>query len=161
MRPLQVVSPIHKAQRQLHFALTEKCLAVGIPGNEGHVLSFLVPYGPCKVGDLVRVFGYRPSTMSGVLDRLEDAGLLRRKTDPSDRRSFLVEATRRGARLGDEARRIVHDFEEEILDRVSDDDLDGFHAVLEALAQVAGVAIHPREVQKQTSKAKPQRGTKK
>jgi len=146
-RPLTVVSPIHKAQRQLSLCLSERSVALGLPGQEGHVLSFVAHYGPCSVGELGRVFGYPPSTLTGVLDRLERTALLSRRIHPSDRRSFLVEATAEGRRLGVEARRMVEDFEAEVLARVDDGDLQGFRAVLAAVAEVAAVAVHPREAE--------------
>lgn len=152
MRPLTIISPIHKAQRQLHLSLSEKCLAVGVPGNEGHVLAFVAFFGPCKVGDLAHVFGYQRSTLTGILDRLERAGLITRRTDPDDRRSFLVEVTKEGNRLGRAARRVVEDFEQEILDKVSERDVKGFRTVLEALAEVAGVPVHPREIHQRGKK---------
>lgn len=51
---------------------------------------------PYEVG---RAFGLRSSTMTGVADRLERAGLIRRAPHPSDRRLLLLQATSEGHTL--------------------------------------------------------------
>ncbi len=40
------------------------------------------------------------STMTGVIDRMEAAGLVERRPDPHDRRHLLVAATAEGSRRG-------------------------------------------------------------
>lgn len=47
--------------------------------------------------DLARRSGVSGPTMSGVLDRLAAAGLVRREADPADRRASAVTLTERGA----------------------------------------------------------------
>ena len=76
--------------------------------------------------------------VSGLLDRLERAGWIERSIDPLDRRGFLIEATPGGTRVGERARRVVEEFEETILARVRQKDLEGFQRVMDALAEVTG-----------------------
>jgi DNA-binding MarR family transcriptional regulator len=51
------------------------------------------------VGDLAERLGLPDSTMTGLLERAQDAGLLERRTAPHDARVVHVRATRRGRRL--------------------------------------------------------------
>ncbi len=139
--PLKIVSPLHKAMRQMSLHLGEAVRAQGIQGTEGHLLSYVAVYGPSRVGELRRVFGHKPSTLTSLLDRLERAGWIERAIDPEDRRGFLISATHQGARVGKRARRVVEDFEAEILARVSQRDLAGFHQVMETLAQLTQVEL--------------------
>lgn len=69
----------------------------GVEPNEGHLLTYTTLYGPCPVSQLSRVFGHKPSTLTGILDRLEGAGLLVREPNEADRRSFLIRVTPEGA----------------------------------------------------------------
>ena len=140
-KPLQVVSPLHKALRQISEHLTAKMKETGAPGSEAHLLSFVEVYGPCRVGELRRVFGYQPSTLTSLLDRLESEGLVTRRIDHEDRRSFLIEATAEGRRIGRRARRVVEEFESEILEGISAGDLEGFRAVMKAVAEVTQVKL--------------------
>jgi DNA-binding MarR family transcriptional regulator len=48
------------------------------------------------VRELVGATGQRPSTLTGVLDRLERRGLVERAANPSDRRSILIRLTPAG-----------------------------------------------------------------
>jgi DNA-binding MarR family transcriptional regulator len=47
----------------------------------------------CSATELARMVGIPTSTVTGILDRLEQRGLLERKQDPNDRRSIQVRAT--------------------------------------------------------------------
>lgn len=139
--PLKVVSPLHKAMRQMSLHLGAVVRAQGIQGTEGHLLSYVAVYGPASVGELRRVFGHKPSTLTSLLDRLENAGWIERAINPNDRRGFLISTTRDGARVGKRARRVVEKFEAEILAQVSQRDLAGFHKVLETLADLTQVEL--------------------
>src|SRR3990172_3606264 len=55
--------------------------------------------GTLRVGPLSHELGLSPNATTSVLDRLEDAGLVERHPDRSDRRAVLVGLTRAGDRL--------------------------------------------------------------
>ena len=52
-----------------------------------------------KVIDLGRKAGLEPSTMTGLLDRMERDALLYREADPSDRRAQLIYLTETGRKV--------------------------------------------------------------
>lgn len=141
MKPLKIVSPLHKATRQMSVYLGEAVQAQGMEGADGHLLSYVAAYGPSRIAELRKVFGHKPSTLTSLLDRLEGNGWIVRTIDPDDRRSFRIEATPEGVRVGREARKVVEAFEKKILDRVKAKDLEGFEAVLAALGEVTQVQL--------------------
>jgi DNA-binding MarR family transcriptional regulator len=47
----------------------------------------------CRVKELVAEIGLPPSTLTGILDRLTEAGWLAREADPDDRRAVVVRRT--------------------------------------------------------------------
>lgn len=114
---------------------------IDAPGWESHLLSYVEIYGPCRVSELRRVFGYQPSTLTSVLDRLEAEGLLSREPNPEDRRSILIDVTALGRRTGRRARAEVEKFEDEILRHVGEEDLTGFRQVMAAIAEVTQVDL--------------------
>ena len=126
--PLLVVA----LQRATHAAgvRLEALLAdTGISQGEAHVLALLADGAEHTVGELQRGLGHRPSTLSGLFDRLEHRGLIRRALNEADRRSFLISLTRSGrtaTRAVVEALRVI---EREALAGVTPRDRAGFVAV--------------------------------
>lgn len=59
-------------------------------------LSVLVFGGPCTLGRLAAAEQVKPPTMTRLVDKLERDGLATRVTDPADRRSVRIAATRLG-----------------------------------------------------------------
>ena len=70
----------------------------GLSGEQAHILLVLWLDGPKKVGELQRFLTLGSGTLTGALDRMEAAGLVRRVPDPDDRRAWRVEAVRIEAR---------------------------------------------------------------
>jgi MarR family transcriptional regulator, organic hydroperoxide resistance regulator len=105
---------------------------------EMHVLWHLRKSGR-PVAELQQAFGIHPSTLTGVLDRLEKRGLARRQLNPQDRRSFLVVLTPAGRRSAEAVRRVIDGFEGQVRRTVSAAQLEGFFAVVDAIDQVIDV----------------------
>jgi DNA-binding MarR family transcriptional regulator len=66
--------------------------------EEFAVTSVLRLSGPTRAGALAALTGLRPTSMSNYLRRFEERGLVRRRTDASDRRASLVSLTAKGKR---------------------------------------------------------------
>ncbi|MFQ5524829.1 MAG: MarR family winged helix-turn-helix transcriptional regulator [Thermoanaerobaculia bacterium] len=141
MKPLQIVSPMHKAMRQMSLHLGDKVRAQGLEGKDGHLLAFVAAYGPSKIAELRKVFGHKPSTLTSLLDRLERRGWIERSIDPEDRRGFLIATTTEGTRVGRQARKVVEKFDENVIARVKPRDLTGFRRVLDALGEETQIQI--------------------
>jgi DNA-binding MarR family transcriptional regulator len=54
--------------------------------------DLIIRDGPLTAGDLARVTGLTPGAVTGLIDRLERAGAVRRVGDSADRRKTLVRA---------------------------------------------------------------------
>lgn len=143
--PLQVISPLHKASRQVALHLGASLEGFEIAPGEGHILSYVASYEPCPVGEMVRIFGHKRSTLTSILDRLCERGLLVREVNPADRRSFLVSTTPRGADLAEAVRRPVIDLDGEIRDRVAERDYEGFRRVMQAIEEATGIDVRKEE----------------
>jgi DNA-binding MarR family transcriptional regulator len=83
------------------------------------------------------------STMTSMLDRLETLGLIERRLNPDDRRSFVVSLTAQGKTTADEVQKFVEQTERDITKRISKRDIEGFDAVMQAIAEVTGVVVRP------------------
>ena len=74
---------------------------VGISGSDLECLDFLNLEGRVTAGRLAEVTGLTTGAITGVVDRLEKAGLVRRERDPDDRRKvFIATVPENVARVG-------------------------------------------------------------
>ena len=140
---LDYLSPIHRAIRQITLHLEPRVARFGVRSGEAHLLSYLGAYGPCPVGELARVFGWKKSTLTGALDRLEGRGILERSLNPDDRRSLLVELSASGRELSRRVHEPVEELERLISRHVDDDDLAGFRKVMAAIDAATAVEVRP------------------
>src|SRR6516162_6616430 len=63
---------------------------IGINVTDLNCLNILALQGHMTAGDLARVTGLTTASITGVIDRLEEAGFVRRERDPHDRRRVIV-----------------------------------------------------------------------
>ena len=143
MEPLVVLSPIHRALRQVDLCLERPVRNLGVSNTEGHLLTYLANYAPCPISELHRVFGLKRSTLTSLLDRLESRDLVRRTLHPEDRRSLMVILRPEGGRLARKINAVLKGFEARVLAEVKPGHLAGFRRVLEAVEKVAAVEVRP------------------
>jgi len=142
---LQFLSPIHKASRQITIYLERATAELGVSPVEGHLLSYLKTYSPCPVSEIERVFGHKPSTLTSILDRLAEHNLVTRQINASDRRSFTIELTSEGRKLAGKLQKTLEAFEQRLQDCITEKEIAGFRAVMEAIAEVTDVNLKEKE----------------
>jgi len=71
----------------------------GVTGPQRLVLRIVGSFPGLSAGELAHTLHVHPSTLTGILQRLEGRGLLRRLVDPQDGRRVQLEITARGKRL--------------------------------------------------------------
>lgn len=76
---------------------------LGLTFARYQVLGMLRWTGPLTLGSLGHRLWITPATVTSAVGRLELAGLISRKSHPSDARATLVEITAKGQRLFDRA----------------------------------------------------------
>ncbi|MGW2426215.1 MarR family winged helix-turn-helix transcriptional regulator [Streptomyces sp. NPDC001709] len=86
--------------------------------------------GACQLGAAV---GTRPTTLTGVLDRLERRGHITRGTRAGDRRSVLIQLTESGRATAALIRQALADLESRALAGLPAEAIADFYAVLDAL----------------------------
>mgnify|MGYP000432112697 CR=1 FL=1 len=134
---LTLVPRLHRATHQVG-AFIARQQSGALSQAEAHVLSHLAAArGTSTLLELHRSFGTRRSTLTSVLDRLEARGLLRRDTNPDDRRSVLLRLTPAGRAPADAMHAALATLERRTLAAIKQRDLAGFLAVLSALEGAA------------------------
>lgn len=72
---------------------------IGLTGPQRLVIRIVSQYPGILAGELAGVLHLHPSTLTGILERLEGRRLLVRRTDERDRRRATFEVTKLGKRL--------------------------------------------------------------
>jgi DNA-binding MarR family transcriptional regulator len=111
--------------------------SAGLTPTQLSVLFEVVRARSVGVGELAAREGINPTLLSRVIGQLSDAGLVRRETDPDDRRSALVVSTAAGRRLRDRARSERNDVLARLLAEAHEDDRAAIIAALPALEGLA------------------------
>jgi DNA-binding MarR family transcriptional regulator len=101
-----IVDRIGGLQRRFKRAMDETLDEFDLDWSEYKLLSLLTREGEVyrsSPGKLARIMELSSGAMTNRLDRLEQAGLVRRLPDPDDRRGILVELTPDGKRVYEDA----------------------------------------------------------
>jgi|SRR5215471_13399114 len=86
-------------------------------------------------GAIADALGYDKGQLVGLLDELEDAGLVVRQRDQADRRRHVVEMTPAGRKALDKLRRLSAKVEDEFMAPLSDKEREELHTLLLRLAE--------------------------
>jgi DNA-binding MarR family transcriptional regulator len=103
--------------------------------SEINVLANLADGRDRTVTELAVAVGSRPTTLTGVLDRLDRRTLIVRTARPGDRRAVLIKLTPDGRKTASRIRTTVHDVERRALADLPPEAVEGARAVLRALAE--------------------------
>ncbi|MGH7528315.1 MAG: MarR family winged helix-turn-helix transcriptional regulator [Gemmatimonadales bacterium] len=71
-----------------HTAVAER---LGLGASDWKTVGLLQRQGPLTAGELSAQSGLAPASVTGILDRLEAGGWVRRRRDPADGRRVVVE----------------------------------------------------------------------
>jgi DNA-binding MarR family transcriptional regulator len=130
-----VVLALQRATHHTLHALSAALADLSLSAAEINALANLGDGGTLSVRQLSERTGTRASTLTGLLDRLENRGYLVREVDPADRRSFRLPLTDLGREVAARALAAIADLEREALSRLDATQLAGYHAVVIALQE--------------------------
>jgi MarR family transcriptional regulator, organic hydroperoxide resistance regulator len=124
---------LQKASRR-----TEATLGVTAP--QRMVLRIVGRFPGIPAGKLARVLHLHPSTVTGIVRRLTDSGLVTRWPDPRDERRVLVGLTARGRALDVDAPGTVEAAVQRLLDELGPERAADVAATLRRLAELVAAS---------------------
>ena len=131
-----LVLALHRAAHATLGALQARLADLDLNPSEISALANLADGRARSIGELAVDTATRPTTLTGVLDRLVRRGYVVRQLDPADRRSFLVSLTDDGRRVAGAASAAMRDIERAVLATTTSADLTGFRTVTQAIMEV-------------------------
>jgi DNA-binding MarR family transcriptional regulator len=138
--------------KRLGFAAKERAIEAFEPTGLSpyhHGVLTLLGEGERKTqGEIADALLYDRSQLVGMLDELEERGLIERRRDPNDRRRHLVKLTPEGKKALARLRAVVKQLEEELLAPLDAGQREALHELLMALMSYhdprCGPALPPR-----------------
>jgi DNA-binding MarR family transcriptional regulator len=132
---LHLVPALERATHAVGLWIERTFADLRLTQAEAHVLAALAEQAPCSINDLYHRFGHKRSTLTSLLDRLEERGWARRGAHPASRRLVLVELTEEGRVIADRTQAAVREVEARLMAHVDSADVAAFARVLSALEE--------------------------
>lgn len=125
---------VFSAQQKLKMYLNSALSASGVrvTAAQAGILFLLKQKDGRTMTELSQILGIDNSTMTGLTDRLEKAGLLKRHANPGDRRASHIHVTPQGLAEVEGAKAVIHRVNEEIKTGFSPQEIETFKRVLNA-----------------------------
>ena len=133
-----IVGDLHEMIGSLRCAGTGRMVKAGISMTHLHILWVLEHHGDLTMSRLAELLDVSVSNATGLIDRMEERGLVERFRVPNDRRIVLVRASAEGARIRDEIEALKQDRMRTILGRL---DPSSLSRVLAAISDLRGAVV--------------------
>ena len=133
-----IVGDLHEMIGSLRCAGTGRMVKAGISMTHLHILWVLEHHGDLTMSRLAELLDVSVSNATGLIDRMEERGLIERFRVPTDRRIVLVRASAEGARIRDEIEALKQDRMRAVLGRLEPSRLP---RVLAAISDLRGAVV--------------------
>jgi len=137
----ELAGRLRLASARLHRRLRQEA-DTGLSPSQQSALGTIELRGPITLGDLAAAEQVTPPTITKVIARLEEDGLVDRTVDPTDRRIVRVSATHEGRRRLEDSRARRNAFLAVRLEELGPDAVRRLHDAIDALEELVGVGVH-------------------
>lgn len=132
----QLADAVQQLSRRLRHGARQRLAPLGLTPGQGRALSMLArAEEPLRMAALAEALRVVPRSATGVVAGLEEMGLVRRETDPANRRSVLVGLTDAGRGTLDELAQARRETAEELFGGLDPADQRRLLALLTTLNQ--------------------------
>lgn len=139
----QITDQLYDMIGSLRCAGTGRMVKAGISMTHLHILWVLEHHGDLTMSRLADLLDVSVSNATGLIDRMEERGLVERVRVPDDRRVVIVRASEEGARIRDEIEALKHDRLRSILGRLPAEGLERVLGAISDLRQAVAEDLGP------------------
>jgi DNA-binding MarR family transcriptional regulator len=122
----------------------EEATRHGVTPTQLSVLKLLHEIGDLSLGTLSKEIRAHNSTVTGIVDRMEAAGLVERARNDADRRVWIIRLTPAGRKVAERARVSPWDVLRDALAELSQPDQEKLTALMRKVASNVQTAVQPR-----------------
>jgi DNA-binding MarR family transcriptional regulator len=119
-----------RLQTRINLSITARVREIGLSVPQCDVLTTLTEREGISQQDLAARLYVTKGNISGLIDRLEDAKLVERRSIEGDRRSHAIYLTAQGRTLALQGIEVQRQFVIDTLGRMSADDLQKFESLI-------------------------------
>lgn len=124
---------LNDTARMFRRAFNERTRECGVTALQWRLLLHLTRNEGIRQGPLAELIEVEPITLSRMIDRLEGAGMVERRADPTDRRAWQLYLTPKAEPLLDNLRRTADVLASESTEGLSDAERIQLSALLERI----------------------------
>jgi DNA-binding MarR family transcriptional regulator len=133
-----IIAQLTVAGRELRCLGSERLAHGGLSLGTFHLTSILERHGPLSMTRIAELVDVSLPTATGIVDRLEERGLVDRIRVPDDRRLVMVQLTAAGRQALRDVDVLKETFLERVLNRLEPSNLAALSAVLGDVRRVVG-----------------------
>jgi MarR family transcriptional regulator, transcriptional regulator for hemolysin len=133
-----ILPEIGETAHSLRKAFTRRAAALGVTGAQWKVLFKLSLKPGLRQVELADMLDIEPITLTRILDRLQEAGLIERSHDPDDRRAWRLHVTAKARPLVAKLRAIADEMTADAFAGIDPKDIQTTRQVLALVRERAG-----------------------
>ena len=129
---------IGETAHALRKAFDRKAIGLGVTRAQWRVLMKLSRQPGIRQVELADLLDIEPITLSRIVDRLQEAGLVERSSDPGDRRAWRLEVTQKAQPIMKRLKAVGSDLIDHAFDGIDPKDIETARRVLARVRENAG-----------------------
>ena len=122
--------------RELMASTRPRWSAADLTFTQLRALSVLARKQPQRMSDLADALDMTPASASALVDRIDQRGFVTRRSDPDDRRTVLVELSRRGQHILDVMERGSSDHFGRLIEKMTPAEREALATTLRAFLRI-------------------------
>ena len=128
-----LISQIKQIQGRIFERLLSNAGIEAFNGAQGRILYVLWQKDGLPIVELSRKTGLAKTTLTGMLDRLESQGLIKRCADSADRRQIIIRLAEKAKQLNSDYTRVSQEMNQLFYRGFSNDDIIHFENTLKRI----------------------------
>jgi len=142
----ELLFEINETAHAIRRAFDQRAASLGVTKAQWRVLARLKREPGLRQVELADKLDVEPITLCRIVDRLEEAGLVERHRDPSDRRAWKLELTDKAEPVVTRLRELVREFSSEILGSMGPAGVENLRAELKEVRAKVAAGQHKNRV---------------
>ncbi|MCP2238817.1 MarR family winged helix-turn-helix transcriptional regulator [Thermoanaerobacterium thermosaccharolyticum] len=119
---IDVLKTLKFIMNMIHKSMEDEFRELNITGPQGMIIGILMHHGEMKISDLSQKMGLTNSTVSGIIDRLEKQGMVKRERSSDDRRVVYVSIDEEFREKSKEVFKKVEDKFRDMMNKATDEE---------------------------------------